>query len=127
MNSREFEIGLKLCERLHGTHSGAAIVEALGAICPDYIKMNMEWAYAGVTARAGLPVETRCLLLLASCICRGDLPAQVRAYIEAALGLGIPKGQVIEAILQTLPIAGFPAVTNAFLCAKDILGEVQAG
>lgn len=119
-----YDAGWQLCQKLHGTHSGAEIVAVLQRVCPDYLNMNMEWAYAGVTGRPGLTLETRVLILIAACICRGELPAQVRAYVEAALGRGVPKVAVVETILQTLPIAGFPAVTNAFLAAQDVLGAL---
>jgi 4-carboxymuconolactone decarboxylase len=121
MESQTFAEGLDLARRLHGEHSGAELIAVLERVCPDYIRMNMEWAYAGITGRAGLPLETRALVLIAACICRGDLPAQVKAYVEAALGLGVPRTAVVETILQTLPIAGFPAVTNAFVVAQDAL------
>jgi 4-carboxymuconolactone decarboxylase len=119
--TRQYEDGWQLCQKLHGAHSGAEIVAMLERVCPDYIAMNMEWAYTGITGRPGLALETRALILIAACICRGDLPAQVRAYVEAALGLGVSRTAVVETILQTLPIAGFPAVTNAFIAAKDVL------
>jgi 4-carboxymuconolactone decarboxylase len=123
MQTPDYEKGRELCERLHGEHSGAALIAALQNICPDYMKMTMEWSYAGITARSGLSIETRVLLLLACCICRGELPLQVKAYLEAALGLGISKEAIVETILQTLPIVGFPAVTNALLSAKDALAS----
>jgi 4-carboxymuconolactone decarboxylase len=127
MSSSEFEKGRLLCERLHGKHSGADLIAILREVCPDYLAMTMEWAYAGITARPVLPIETRVLLLLGCCICRGELPAQVKAYAEAALGLGLSKSEITETILQTLPIAGFPAVTNAMLAVKDVLtSEVPA-
>ena len=116
-----YQTGWELCQKLHGEHSGEAVVSLLEQVCPDYVAMNMEWAYAGITSRPGLALETRALILIAACICRGDLPAQVKAYVEAALGLGVSKPVVIETILQTLPIAGFPAVTNAFVAARDVL------
>ena len=121
MATAQYEQGWQLCQKLHGAHSGAAIVALLERVCPDYVGMNMEWAYAGITGRPGLALETRVLVLIAACICRGDLPAQVKAYVEAALGLGVSKAAVAETILQTLPIAGFPAVTNAFMVSKDVL------
>jgi alkylhydroperoxidase/carboxymuconolactone decarboxylase family protein YurZ len=31
------------------------------------------------------------------------------------------KAAIVETILQTLPIAGFLAVTNAFVVAKEVL------
>jgi len=100
------------------------MVAALQNICPEYMDITMELAYAGITARPGLPLETRVLILLAACICRGELPAQVKAYTEAAIGLGISKQAITETILQTLPIAGFPAVTNAFLALQDVFPTV---
>jgi 4-carboxymuconolactone decarboxylase len=121
MKTTEYQMGRELCEKIHGEHSGGALVAMLEDICPDYVNMTMEWAYAGITARPGLSIETRVLLLLACCICRGELPLQVKAYVEAAHGLGISRVTIAETILQTLPIAGFPAVTNAFLSAKEAL------
>jgi 4-carboxymuconolactone decarboxylase len=123
MQTPKFKKGRELCEKLHGKHSGGALVAMLQEICPDYIDMTMEWSYASITSRPGLSIETRVLLLLACCICRGDLPLQVKAYAEAAFGLGISKETIAETILQTLPIAGFPAVTNAFLSAKEAFGS----
>jgi 4-carboxymuconolactone decarboxylase len=121
MNSSEYSRGWEIAEQLHGAHSGGDLIATLKEICPDYLTMTMEWAYAGIVARGVLPLRTRVLMLLACCICRAELPGQVKAYAEAALGLGIPECEVIETILQTLPIAGFPAVTNAFLAVKDVL------
>lgn len=123
MATLDYEKGRELCEKLHGEHSGTALVATLQKICPDYMNMTMEWAYAGITARTGLPLATRVLILVACCICRGELPLHVKAYVEAALGLGISKEAIMETILQTLPVAGFPAVTNALLSAVEALGR----
>jgi 4-carboxymuconolactone decarboxylase len=57
--------------------------------------------------------------MLAWCICRDEYPLQVKAHAEAALGLGISREAVVETVLQTLPIAGFSAVTNALLNLRD--------
>ena len=119
MKTLECENGRELCARLHGEHSGGTLIGMLEEICPDYLDNPMEWVYAGITARPGLSIETGVLLLLACCICRGEPPLQVKAYVEAAHGLGISRAAIAETILQTLPIAGFPAVTNAFLSAKE--------
>jgi 4-carboxymuconolactone decarboxylase len=126
MQTPDYEKGRELCERLHGKHSGASLIATLREICPDYMRMTLEWSYAGITARPGLPIETRVLLLLACCVCRGELPLQVKAYVEAALGLGLSKDAIVETILQALPIVGFPAVTNALLSAREALASVNA-
>jgi 4-carboxymuconolactone decarboxylase len=71
----------------------------LEEMCPDYVDMTMRWSYGGITARPGLSIETRVLLLLACCVCRGELPLQGKAYVEAAHGLGISKEDDLFATL----------------------------
>ena len=120
MSSSQYEKDRALCEKLHGEHIGTDLVAKLQKVCADYVAIT-EWAFAAILARPVLPLETRVLLLLACCICREELPAQVKAYAEAALGLGLSEDVITETILQTLPIAGFPAVTNAMVTVEDVL------
>ncbi|HEY0425994.1 MAG TPA: carboxymuconolactone decarboxylase family protein, partial [Rhodopila sp.] len=41
------------------------------------------------------------------------LPEQVAKFGQSALNLGLTKTQVIEAIMQTAPLTGFPPALNA--------------
>ncbi|WP_348269170.1 hypothetical protein P8936_08605 [Edaphobacter paludis] len=40
METQEYKKGRELCERLHGKHSGGALVAMLEEICPDYVDMT---------------------------------------------------------------------------------------
>jgi 4-carboxymuconolactone decarboxylase len=126
MKTQEYEKERGLCARLHRKHNGGALVAMLEEICPDYLEMTMESICARITASQGLSIETRVLLLLACCICRRELPLQVKAYVEAAHGLGISRATIAETLLQTLPIAGLSAVTDAFLSAKEALSMADS-
>ena len=59
MATDAYETGWQLCQKLHGAHSGAKIVARLQQVSVDYVNMNMEWAYAGVTRRPRLALDPR--------------------------------------------------------------------
>lgn len=121
----EHEAGVKLLERLHGAHSGRALVEDLAAVCPDFATMTTDWALAGVMARPGLDLLARHYVVIAACVTLGHAPLQLRAHLEAARGLGATKEELVEAILQTLFYAGGAAVANALRIAKEVFTEPQ--
>lgn len=119
----EHEAGVKLLERLHGAHSGRAMVEDFASICPDFATMTTDWALAGVMARPGLDLLARHYVVIAACVTLGHAPLQLRAHLEAARGLGATQEQLVEVILQTLFYAGGAAVANALRVAKDAFKE----
>ncbi len=122
MTSR-YEKGVALLNKLHGGHTGAALVESMQDICPDYATLAIEFGYADILSRPGLDLLSRHLVIISSCVTLGSALPQLKAYIEATLELGGSKEQIIETILQTLPFAGFPAVTNAFTVAKEVFSR----
>lgn len=80
------------------------LIAVLQEICPDYTRMNVQWFDTGILVKMGLPIETRVLILLASSVSRRERLLQMRTYAEAALGLGIEKEEIVETVLQTLPV-----------------------
>jgi 4-carboxymuconolactone decarboxylase len=113
--------GLELLERLHGGHSGEAIVNEMSEICPAFADMTIDWALGGVMARPGLDLITRQLVLIASCVTLGHAEPQLRAHVEAALNIGATKQQIVETILQLTFYAGGPAVRNSLISIRDII------
>jgi 4-carboxymuconolactone decarboxylase len=103
-NTEVYNRGLDLLKKLHGGHAGEAIIESLHDICPDYATMTIEWGFGTMFSREGLDSKTRELAIISSCV---------------TLGNAMP--QLIAHILQTALCAGFPAVTNALLAAKELL------
>ena len=121
-NNEMHRRGTELLERLHGGHAGAAMVAEMQHICPDFADITIEWAFGGVMARPGLDLLTRQLVLVASCVTLGYALPQLRAHAEAALEAGATKEQIVETILQLTFYAGGPAVRNALVALKDVLG-----
>lgn len=113
--------GLELLNRLHGGHSGEAMVAEMAGICPAFADMTIEWAIGGIMSRPGLDLVTRQLVLVASCVTLGSAEPQVRAHTEAALAAGATRTQIVETILQLIFYAGGPAVRNALVAIKDLL------
>lgn len=112
--------GLALFKHLHGEHSGAQLAESREELCPDFLTMTMEWAFAGVLDRPGLDLATRELVVIASCVTLGYALPQLRAHIEAAVVAGATREQIVETILQTLFYAGGAAVNNALGVAAEV-------
>ena len=119
------ELGMQLLTRLHGGHSGEQLVASLRQVCPDFATMTIEWAMAGVMGRPGLDLKVRQLLLIAACTTLGFATPQLRAHIEAALGLGIAQEEVVETILQMTFYAGGAATSNALRLAAETFAERQ--
>ncbi|KAF1070828.1 MAG: hypothetical protein GAK45_00689 [Pseudomonas citronellolis] len=121
-----YDRGLALFERLHGAHSGKQLAGSREALCPDFLTMTMDWAFAGVLDRPGLDLVTRELVVIASCVSLGFALPQLRAHIEAALVAGASQEQIVETILQTLFYAGGAAVNNALGIAAEVFGISDA-
>lgn len=117
------ERGLELFERLHGGHAGEAIVAEMRDVCPAFADMTIDWAVGGVMARPGLDLISRQLVVIASCVTLGHAEPQLRAHVQAALGLGVTKQQIVEAILQLTFYAGGPAVRNSLMSIRDLIAE----
>jgi len=123
MNSDEARRqGLALLEHLHGSGAAEALVADMKDLCPDFVDMTVEWALGGVTARPGLDLVTRELVVIASCVTLGHPVVQLQAHAHAALAAGATRQQIIEAILQLLFYAGGAAVRNALVNLREVLG-----
>jgi len=121
-NTDAYRRGLELLDALHGGHVGEAMVQEMKAICPDFATMTIEWAINGIMGRPGLDLATRELLLVASCVTRGNAQPQLRAHMESAAKLGVSREQMIESLLTLLFYAGGPSVRNALIEIPNIYG-----
>src|SRR4051812_22474810 len=120
VESDDYRAGLALMARLHGGHAGQAMIDEMKTVCPAFAEMTIAWAFGGVMARPGLDLLTRQLALCAACVTLGNALPQLRAHLEAALGLGATQEQLVELILQMLFYAGGPATRNALVVAHEL-------
>ena len=124
--SERYRKGEILLNKIHGAHTGEAIVSALDDVCPDLASMTIEWGFGEIVSRPGIDLRTRQLVTVASCVTLGYAQPQLRAHIEGALNVGATKEEIVEVILQVALYAGFAAATNAMLLAKDVFASYAA-
>jgi 4-carboxymuconolactone decarboxylase len=118
--SERYKTGESLLNKIHGAHTGEAIVSALEGVSPDLAEMTIEWGFGEIVSRPGIDLKTRQLVTIASCVTLGYVQPQLRAHIEGALNVGATKEEIVEVILQVALYAGFAAATNAMLLAKEV-------
>jgi 4-carboxymuconolactone decarboxylase len=95
--------------------------DALADICPDLPRLAVEFAYGDIHARPGLDAARRELVVIGVLIALGGVEPQLEAHLGSALGAGLRPTELVEAVLQALPYAGFPRVLGAMAVARRIL------
>lgn len=117
----QYEQGLALLNKLHGGHTGEAIINSFSEVCPKMAELTIEMVFGDILQRKELDIKTRELAIIASLVTLGHSLPQVRSHTEAAIVAGANSKEIAEVILQTAYFAGFPAAANAFIAIKDLL------
>ena len=79
--SERYKKGEALLNKIHGAHTGEAIVSALNDVCPDLARMTIEWGFGEIVSRTGIDLKTRQLVTVASCVTLGHAQPQLRAHL----------------------------------------------
>ncbi len=122
MNSAAYERGV---QRLKEVDAEAAdsVMQSLSAICPDFGRFIIEFAYGEIHSRPGLSLQQRELATVAALTAMGSAPAQLKIHIGAALNVGLSSTEIVETIIQMAVYAGFPAALNGLAAAKEAFAE----
>lgn len=94
--------------------------DALADIAPDLPRLAIEFAYGDIHARPGLDAGRRELVVLGALIALGGTEPQIEAHVASALNAGLRPHELVEAIMQALPYAGFPRVFAAMTAARHV-------
>src|SRR5262245_2182365 len=104
--------GTELMGALHGDRArqGYAAPDdpTTGALYPTAI----QYGYGEIWFRPGLERRQRALVAVAAFTAL-RLPEQVAKFGQSALNVGLTQTEVVEAIIQTAPVTGFPPALNA--------------
>jgi 4-carboxymuconolactone decarboxylase len=104
--------GAELMARLHGARAtqgyAAPSNPVTGALYPSAIR----YGYGEIWSRPGLQHRQRALVAVAGFTAL-RLPEQVAKFGQSALNMELTEAEVIEAIIQTAPLTGFPPALNA--------------
>jgi len=114
--------GLRALAEFTG-ESGAAVVERLRDIAPDFADWIIEFSYGDVMSRPGLDRRSRELATIAALTALGNAQPQLRVHIEGALRIGCRAQEIVEVILQMAVFAGFPAAINALGIAREVFAQ----
>jgi 4-carboxymuconolactone decarboxylase len=124
MSSRRFRQGMEEMRKHLGPQADV-YVDRLTAISPEFAKVNVEFPFGELYRRDVLDDKTRELCTLAALTVQGFSLPELRIHTHAALNCGATRIEVIEVITQMIAYCGFPAATNALLCARDVFAELD--
>ncbi|MFD4997385.1 carboxymuconolactone decarboxylase family protein [Streptomyces buecherae] len=100
---------------------GEDMADDLRAVAPDFEDLLLGFVFADVWARQGLPLRERALVRLGALAALGAPATATRANIDSALQAGLSRQEVSEAILQTLPYAGFPRAITVLELLREFV------
>ncbi|GLW29109.1 carboxymuconolactone decarboxylase family protein [Actinoplanes regularis] len=95
----------------------------LAEVAPDLPRLAVEFAYGDVHSRTGLDAARRELVTIGVLIALGDTERQLVSHLTGGLNAGLTSGELVEAVLQALPYAGFPRTINAMLVVRQVLQD----
>jgi 4-carboxymuconolactone decarboxylase len=115
-----YERGFLRYAELGGTGTPGHVYDDLADISPDLPRFVIEFGYGDIHSRPGLDAARRELVILGSLVALGGVEPQLEVHVASALSAGLEPTEIVEAILQVLPYAGFPRVVNAMNIAKRV-------
>jgi 4-carboxymuconolactone decarboxylase len=113
--------GAALMAALHGDRATQGYAspdnKVTGLLYPSAIR----YGYGEIWSRPGLERRQRALVAVAAFTAL-RLPEQVAKFGQSALNIGLTKAEVLEAIIQTAPLTGFPPALNALGAISSVFG-----
>jgi len=124
MSSRRFLQGLHEMRKHLGPEADE-YVEKIKAISPAFAQVNVEFPFGDLYTRGIIDDRVRELCTIAALTTQGFALPELRIHIRAALICGATRTEIIEVITQMIAYCGFPAATNALMCARDVFEELD--
>lgn len=117
-----YERGLAVLREISGER-GREVIESLGDVAPDLARYIVEFAFGDVYPRDGLSPQERQLATIGALGALGDTAPQLTFHIHSALHVGVSPVEIVEALIQLVPFAGFPRALNAVTVARRVFLE----
>jgi 4-carboxymuconolactone decarboxylase len=97
---------------LHGSRATQGYASPDNPVTGQLYPAAIRYGYGEIWSRPGLEPRERALVAIAAFTAL-RLPEQAAKFGQSALNVGLTRTQVIEAIIQTAPLTGFPPALNA--------------
>jgi 4-carboxymuconolactone decarboxylase len=104
--------GAAFMAALHGSRATQGYASPDNPVTGQLYPAAIRYGYGEIWSRPGLEPRERALVAIAGFTAL-RLPEQAAKFGQSALNVGLSKTQVIEAIIQTAPLTGFPPALNA--------------
>ena len=108
--------GWRIRRQGFGEH-GEEALRRLAAVDPGHARAICEYVFGTVWSRPHLSFKTRELIVLGVATAL-DKPNEVELHARAALRRGATRKEIVEAIVQVAPYAGFPVTNHGLLAAQ---------
>ena len=103
--------------------AGAAVIESLSDIAPDFARLLIEFPFGDIYSRPGLDLRTRELAVVAALTAMGNAAPQLKVHLHGARNVGCSEQEIIEVIVQMAVYAGFPAALNGLFAAREVFAQ----
>jgi 4-carboxymuconolactone decarboxylase len=118
------EAGKKITREMMGEETAARLLASaasgtFGAAVAEYA---IDQAFGEIWTRPGLDRKARSLVTMAVMIALRQ-PHEFAIHMNIALNNGLTLEEIEEALIQTLPYVGFPAVATALAAAETVIHE----
>ena len=114
------QAGQRVMHTLHGARAGGGYAAPGNPVTGALYAVAIRYGSGELWSRPGLDHRQRLLCALAAFTALG-LQAQFVKFAQAALDNAFTLEQVVEAVIQTAPYAGFPFALNALGALSDTL------
>ena len=114
--------GLQIMEEMLGADGAREIRRGWEKICPDFEKYVVEFLAGEVWARPQLDRKIKSLCTIAALTALGRQRG-LELNIRMARRNGVSRQELLEALLQIAPYAGFPAAWEAIALTDQIYDE----
>ena len=116
------ERGAALMAVLHGSRATQGYASPDNPVTGQLYPSAIRYGYGEIWSRPGLEHRQRALVAVAAFTAL-RLPEQVAKFGQSALNTGLTQTQVLEAIIQTAPLTGFPPALNALGAISTVFGR----
>jgi 4-carboxymuconolactone decarboxylase len=103
--------GAAVMAALHGNRATQGYASPDNPVTGQLYPAAIRYGYGEIWSRPGLAVRERALVAIAAFTAL-RLPEQAAKFGQSALNVGLTRTQVIEAVIQTAPLTGFPPALN---------------
>jgi 4-carboxymuconolactone decarboxylase len=111
--------GAALMGVLHGSRAAQGYASPDNPVTGQLYPSPIRYGYGEIWSRPGLEHRQPALVAVAAFTAL-RLPEQVAKFGQSALNIGLTQTQVLEAIIQTAPLTGFPPALNALAAISAV-------